>query len=181
MTNRAANDGVGDTTSFVVQPRCSASTIHSSPLSPSSSMRTTMMTTTGSRRPCCQRPPQPSLTSSSSSSVSSTDADCGEEVGQRNCPAAGGGCSAHITRWAAGHMASSGRHCASPPRQRRRPLALEDQLVLCHGFGPADSPASLPVTTTKTTTASGLKSKQRDAPAAGGRQHNYQQSLDGGR
>jgi hypothetical protein len=91
-----------------------------------------------------------------------------------------GGRSARITGWVVQHTASSGRHRAWQLRRRRRPLALEDQLVLRHGFVPADRPAPPPVTMTKTTTASGPKSEQRDAPAAGGRRHNYRRSLDGG-
>ena len=132
-------------------------------------------------RPRCQRPPPSLSMSSSSSSVSSTDANRGEEEGRRNCPAATGGRSACITGWAARRTALSGRHRALPPRRRQRPLALEDQLVLRHGFVPAIRPAPPPVTTTKTTTTSGPKSKQRDAPVAGGRRHYYRRSLDGGR
>jgi hypothetical protein len=92
-----------------------------------------------------------------------------------------GGPSACITGWAARCKVLSGCHRASPPRRRRRPLALEDQLVLRHGFVPADRPVPLPVMTTKTTTSLGPKSKQRDAPAAGGRRHNHRRSLAGGR
>jgi hypothetical protein len=39
---------------------------------------------------------------------------------------------------------------ALPPRQRQRPPALEDQLVLHHGFVPADRPATPPAMTTTT-------------------------------
>ena len=47
-------------------------------------------------------------------------------------------------------------------RRGRWPLALEDQLVLRHGFVPTDRPAPLPATktTTTTTTALGPKSNK---------------------
>jgi hypothetical protein len=57
---------------------------------------------------------------------------------------------------------------ALPKRQRQRPLALEDQLVLPHGFVPADRPAPPPaMTTTTRMTASRSKSDK----GAGRRQH----------
>jgi len=64
-------------------------------------------------------------------------------------------------------MALSGHDRASPPlRRQRRPLALEDQLVLRHGFVPANRPTLPPATTTTTTTALGPKSNE-GWPAAG--------------
>jgi hypothetical protein len=68
---------------------------------------------------------------------------------------------------------------APAPRQRRRPLALEDQLVLCHDFVPANSPAPPPAMTTTRMTPSGPKSDEGD----GRRQHKRDiiESLDGGR
>ncbi len=94
---------------------------------------------------------------SSSSSVSSTDANHGEEDGRRNCLAAAGGRTTRINEWAARRRASSGRHHASPLRRRQRPLALEDQQVLRHGFVPADRPAPPTATTTTTTNVSGRR------------------------
>ena len=141
----------------------------------------TVVIKAGSPRPRYQRPPPPLSKSSSSSSVSSTDSDCGEEDGRRDCLAAAGGRSACITGWAERRTALSGRHRASLPRRRRRPLALEDQLILRHGFVPANRPALPPVMTTKTTAVSRQKSEQRDAPVAGGQRHNYRRSLYGGR
>ncbi len=61
-----------------------------------------------------------------------------------------------------------GCHRASPPRQRQRPLALEDKLVLCHSFVPADRPVLPPVTTT-TTRKTALRPKRDEG--AGRRQH----------
>ncbi len=93
----------------------------------------------------------------SSSSVSSADANRGEEDGRRNCPAVAKGRTTCIAGWAARRRALSGRHSASPSRRRRRPLALEDQQVLCHGFVPANRPAPPPATTTTTTNVSGCQ------------------------
>jgi hypothetical protein len=55
------------------------------------------------------------------------------------------------------------------PRRRRRPLALEDQLVLRHGFVPTDRPAPLPTTKTITTTTTALGPKSNKV--AGRRPH----------
>ena len=65
------------------------------------------------------------------------------------------------------------------PESGGRPLALEDQLVLCHDLVPANSPASLPAMTTTRMTPSGPKSDEGD----GRRQHKRDiiESLDGGR
>ena len=68
-----------------------------------------------------------------------------EEDGRHDCPAAAGGRTILIAGWAVRRMASFGRHRALPPRRQRRPLALEDLLILCHGFMPADRPPLLSI------------------------------------
>ena len=138
MTNQAADNGVGDTTSFVVLPRCSDLTIPSLPSLPSlSTMMMTTTTMTGSRRPRYQRPQPPSSTSSSSSSVSSMDADRGEEDGRRDCLAAAGGCSARIT----GHhwMGGAAHGFVRPPLR----LTAETATMAASAGGPAGPPPRL--------------------------------------
>ena len=168
MTNPAAVNGVGDTK--ILHRPAPLLCLDDTFITVIAVVVKTTTTMAGSHRPRCQMSQPPSSTSLSSSSVSSTDADRGEKDGRRDCPAAAGGRSARITGWAARHMALLGCHCAFPPRWRRWLLALEDQLVLRHGFVPANRPALVPMTATKTTTASGSKSEQQDVPAAGGRQ-----------
>jgi hypothetical protein len=142
---------------FTIPPRCSASTMQLLSLSLSSSKMRTM--TTRSLYPRCQRLLPPSSTSSSLSSISSTDVDRGEEDRRRDCLVEVGGHTTRIAGWAARRAALSDRHRALPPLRRGQwPLALEDKLVLCHGFVSANRPAQPPATTTTTMTALGPKS-----------------------
>jgi len=89
-----------------------------------------------------------------------------EEDGRRDCPAAAGGPTTRITGWVAQRTASSGCHRASPLREQRWPLVLEDQLVLRHGFVPADRPAPLPVMTMRRMRTTASKERQRRWPRA---------------
>ena len=89
-----------------------------------------------------------------------------EEGGRRNCPAAAGERTTHIAGWAAQRTALSGHHWASTPRQQGRPLALEDQLVLHHGFVPADRPVLPPAMTMTRTRTNASEERQRRWPLA---------------
>ena len=111
------------------------------------------------------------------------DGESGKELTTR-LPGGRGGCTTRIAGWAARRTASSGCHRALPPRRRRWPLALGDQLVLRHGFVPANRPAPPPaMMMTRTRTAASKEQQwrwppatqeRRDAPVASGRRHNHQ-------
>ena len=131
----------------------SASTMQSS----SSSLLSSMMTTTtmGSRCPRCHQYPQLTPTAERRTDNATARRRRGDVL---HLSPDGG--------WAARRTALPDRHRAwPPPRRQRRPLVLEDQLVLRHGFVPADRPAPPPA---MPMTATELRPKSNKGwPAAG--------------
>jgi len=182
MTDRAADDRVGDTTTNH-QRRASAAALAATATAAAMAEARAMVAVKVMRT--SDNDDDDAMTKRHDDADDANDDADGEEGGRRDCPAAAGDRTTRFTGWAARRTASSGCHRALPPRQRRLPLVLEDHLVLCHSFVLADRPAPLPATMTTTTRTRTTVSKEQrrcwppstqeqgDAPAAGSRQHNH--------